>query len=505
MSVARAILAGAGLLCWALGARGQETLDEEARPSAGPPGAGEQQLRERAGAGGAGAEVNGYLADRVGYGWVSPAGPISTQDMPSLSEMAEANIQLRVDLGNKTRFVYADLSLVYQGSWLFYVDDGAGRRQAIANHDIPSLHPFVAPSELYVSISPRPSLNVLVGKKRITWGSGFAFNPTDVINPPKDPTDPNFQRAGNWVARIESPFEKFTITGLFAPQALYTQSGIPYAFLRYPDYPPAQGAEARDGASHYLLAARLYMLLFDADVNLIYYFSNRYQDGFENKSRIGLSFSRYFITDYELHAEALLSRGSPRSFPDHECAVGTVSCDLTAAFAPTKLAAKGPYPRVIVGSRRQFSDESLLSLEYYYQGDGYADREFADALALLAAAKAAGATASSGQAPSGNALPQRFAFDPLRRHYLIASYSKPRMRDDWTVGAVLVAGLRDLSGLLSPSVAWSARQWLTLSVYGYLPIRGLGVGEARVGSRSWSEYSVWPFDFRVLFEARAFY
>lgn len=508
MSVARAILAAAGLLCWALGAtaRGQETLDEiEARPPASPPGPSEQRPRERAATGEATAEVNGYLADRVGYGWVSPAGPISTQDMPSLSEMAEANIQLRVDLGDKTRFVYADLSLVYQGGWLFYVDDKAGGRQAIADHDIPSLHPFVAPSELYLSISPRPSLNVLVGKKRITWGSGFAFNPTDVINPPKDPTDPNFQRAGNWVARVEAPFEKFTVTGLIAPQALYTQSGIPYAFLRYPDHPPAQGADTRDGASHYLLAARLYMLLFDADVNLVYYFSNHYQGGFENKSRIGLSFSRYFFTDHELHAEALLSRGSERSFPDHACATGASLCDATTAFAPTKLGARGFYPRVVVGSRRQFPDDSLLSLEYYYQGDGYSDREFADALALLAEAKAAGGSGSSGQEPSGSALPQRFAFDPLRRHHLIASYSKPRIRDDWTVGAVLVAGLRDLSGLLSPSVAWSARQWLTLSVYGYLPIRGLGVGEARVGDRSWSEYSVWPFDYRVLFEARAFY
>jgi hypothetical protein len=502
------MIAAAGLFCSALGstARGQETLEEiEGKPSAGEPGASEERPRASAGKGQAAAEVNGYLDDRIAYGWLNPAGPISTQDTPSMSELVEANLQLRVDLGEKTRFVYADLSLVYQGGWLFYVDDGAGGRKAIADHDVPSLHPFVALSELYLSFSPRPWLNVLVGKKRTTWGSGFAFNPTDLVNPPKDPTDPNFQRAGNWVARIEAPFEKFTVTGLFAPQALYTQSGIPYAFLRYPDYPPAQGADVRDGASHYLLAVRLYMLLSDADVNLVTYFSNRYQDGFEKKSRIGLSFSRYFFTDYELHAEALLSRGSARMFPDHECAAGTVSCDASNAFAPTKLGAKAFYPRVIVGSRRQFSDESLLSLEYYYQGDGYSDREFADTLALLAAAKASGASGSSGQASSGSALPQRFSFDPLRRHYLIASYSKPRIRDDWTASAVLVAGLRDLSGLLSPSVAWSAREWLTLSVYGYIPIRGPGVGKARIADRSWSEYSVWPFDYRVLFEARAFY
>jgi hypothetical protein len=93
----------------------------------------------------------------------------------------------------------------------------------------------------------------------------------------------------------------------------------------------------------------------------------------------------------------------------------------------------------------------------------------------------------------------------LRRHYLILSYSKPRIHDDWTVAAVLVAGLRDLSGVFSPSVTWNAREWLNFGLYGYVPIRGLGVGEARVGESTYSEYGLSPYAFRVLFEARAYY
>ena len=70
---------------------------------------------------------------------------------------------------------------------------------------------------------------------------------------------------------------------------------------------------------------------------------------------------------------------------------------------------------------------------------------------------------------------------------------------------VLIAGLRDLSGVVAPSVTWSAREWLTVGLYGFVPVRGLGVGEAKVGGRSLSEYSLAPNDFRVMLELRAFY
>jgi len=448
------------------------------------------------------AQVNGYISQRVAYQQITPNVPMSTQDLPSIATLTEANAQLKVNLGTRGSFAYADLSLVYQGGWLFYEDDGNGGRTRVPNHDVPDLHPAVVSSELYLSLSPKPWLNLLVGKKRITWGAGFAFNPTDLINPPKDPTDPNYQRAGNWVARVELPFEKFTLSALFAPQALYTQSGLPYAFMRYPDYAPATGADARDQTSHYLLAGRLYALLASTDLNLIYYFSNAYQDDFRNKSRLGLSLSRYFFTDYELHAEALLTRGSARSFPVHVCVEDQAACASGPFFTTSKTDSTAFYPRIIAGTRRMFADESLLSIEYYYQRDGYDDQEFADAVALQTYAKS---QPSVTNAVSGSALPQRYAFDPLRRHYLIVSYSKPRIADDWTVGAVLIAGVRDLSGVLSPSVAWNVREWLNLGLYGFVPIHGLGVGEAQVAGASFSEYGLSPYTFRVLFEARGYY
>jgi len=458
-------------------------------------------VASKRGNGKARAEVNGYASERFAYQHINTRAPVSTVDVPSLTELAELNIQLKVELGSKAIFAYADLSYVYQAGWLFYAANGDGGRASVPNHDVSSLRPFVVPSELYLSLSPRPWMNVLVGKKRITWGAGFAFNPTDLVNPPKDPTDPNFQRAGNWVARVEFPFERFTLSTLFAPQALYTQGGLPYAFIRYPDYAPANGQDTRDGHSHYLLAGRLYGLLANADVNLIYYFSNYYQDAFANKSRLGLSFSRYFFTDYEIHIEALLTRGSSRTFPVHGCADAPEACG-SAPMLTSKSEDGTFYPRLLLGTRRQFADESLFSLEYYFQGDGYSDQAFSDAVKLLAFAKN---TAVGGAADASSALPQRYTFDPMRRHYLIASYSKPRIFDDWTAAMVLIAGLRDLSGVVSPSITWSAREWLTLGAYAYLPIHGFGVGEVQVQGRGFSEYGLSSYTFRVLFEARGYY
>src|SRR5690606_28637825 len=66
--------------------------------------------------------------------------------------------------------------------------------------------------------------------------------------------------------------------------------------------------------------------------------------------------------------------------------------------------------------------------------------------------------------------PQKLAFDPLRRHYLFANYQKPQVADDFTLGASVLLSLADLSGMVIPSVSWSAREWLTLSASVYAPL-----------------------------------
>ena len=64
----------------------------------------------------------------------------------------------------------------------------------------------------------------------------------------------------------------------------------------------------------YALAARVYALIADSDVNAWIIYTNLYNDILENKPRAAFSFSRYFFKDYEFHVEALGQLGTARTW-----------------------------------------------------------------------------------------------------------------------------------------------------------------------------------------------
>lgn len=445
------------------------------------------------------AKVGGYLAERAALsaGW-----PASDPNAPGLAKVAglplatsltEANVQARLRLGD-------GYDLFCDASFFFDARTAAGGLMKAPSSE--SFH--VELSELYLNLGLHEHFNALLGRKRVVWGSGFAWNPADLLNPRKDPTDPSLQRAGAWMARLEAPFERFTLTALWAPKVVRTDSGLPSRFLVEPGAREAQQ----------LFAARAYALVAQADVNLYWFWSNRYSDGLPHSHRFAASFSRYFLTDYELHVEALLQRGRDTPIVDARCLPTGFSlqalqdCQVAGTPVVTRTGLSDPgafYARVIAGTRYTFKDESLLSVEYYFNGPGLDARQWADRQRLLGLAPtiwqvarsqglALSAADLAGAAPADPGAPLRLDFQPLRRHYLFLVFQKPRIADDFTVTATTVVGLEDPSVLFAPSLSWSAREWLTLGLFAYLP---LGAAE--------SEYGSLPFRFRALVEARAFF
>jgi hypothetical protein len=315
------------------------------------------------------------------------------------------------------------------------------------------------------------------------------------------------------MVRVEVPLEKYTFTLLASPAVLAQESGLPRALLVHPSW------NARDDELHYLVVARAYALVANADLNLMVFHSNLYRDGFENKTRLGFSFSRYFFKDYELHVEALVGQGSARNYPTPGCLDSretAVDCFMRGEplISPRRLDEGRLRPRIIAGTRYMFPSEALLSVEYLYQGDGLKRSEFQDVvngLSLLRAARELGVDPEQvlggllGGTEEG--LPQRFRFEPIARHYAFISFQKPKIRDDFTVMATLVANLQDLSGLLAPSVAWSTTEWMTLTLSGFVPFAGPSSRAATVpdtGAQV-SEFSLVPISYRVMFQARLFY
>ncbi|MFZ5467818.1 MAG: hypothetical protein ACOZIN_00155 [Myxococcota bacterium] len=461
------------------------------------------------------AEVNGYAESRSQLSRARVQGLLPTHELPQLLQLVELNTQVRhayVERG----FFYGDLSLLLQVAGSYRGLDAQGAEVGLPDRDLAQNHPVVSLNELYASHEVRPALHVLLGKKRVVWGSGLAFNPTDLFNPRKDPTDPTFQRAGAWMASIEAPLESVAFTFAASPAVLRQDSGLPYQLLLHPSW------DVQDSQYHYLLAARAYALVRESDLNLMLFFGNRYGDDFENKLRVGASFSRYFFTDYELHVEALVQAGSTRAYvrsPCVESALAALQCQAEGTpFASQALLDDGRLvPKVLLGARTQLADESMLSLEYLYQGDGFSRAQMADwvsGLDLLRQARELGVPSerlpSTGSLLGGavdEGVPQKFSFEPLGRHYLFATFQKPKIRDDFTVSASLVASLTDLSSMLAPSVSWSAREWLQLSLFGFLPLpgpRALATTVPRTGEAV-SEHTLLPVQYRALFSARVFY
>jgi hypothetical protein len=453
-------------------------------------------------------EATGYLDGRFSFTRSRTWGLLPTDDQPQVQGLLELNTQVKVSVREHS-FGYSDVSLVANrpGAYRGWRD---GQDVALPDHPTAAALPVVSLNEVYWSHEFVPALHLLVGKKRITWGAGVAFNPTDLLNPRRDPTDPTFQRAGAWLAQLEVPLENVTFSLMAAPTVLAQGSGIPTQMIRWPSW------DKRDSEDHYQLAARAYALVAEADLNLMVFYGNRSVDALPHALRVGVSASRYFFVDQELHVEALFQQGSARAYPRAGCvqslrqAAGCVSAG-GSLFETRALSDEAIVPRVLVGTRRQFPDDSLVSLEYLYQADGWTRGDYqayADGLTLLKQARDLGLPGVPlAFAPvQQDGLPVRFAFEPRGQHYLFASWQKPRIRDDFTLQLVVVASLLDLSTLVTPSFAWSATEWLTLTAYGFVPLPGpAGLAVTAADGTKVSEFGSAPFAGRGMLEAKLFF
>jgi len=63
--------------------------------------------------------------------------------------------------------------------------------------------PVLTINELYTDVNFGDLLYLRVGKQRLKWGAGYVYNPSDPVNPPKDPTATRAVREGVPAAKAE--------------------------------------------------------------------------------------------------------------------------------------------------------------------------------------------------------------------------------------------------------------------------------------------------------------
>ncbi len=271
-------------------------------------------------------------------------------------------------------------------------------------------------------------IGVRVGKQRIAWGSGFAWNPTNRLEPPKNALNTTLEQEGALAARLDWAPAAWVSVVLVGATTDATPRDLPVA---------ATDTERRDSA-----AVRARFLVKDTDVALVV------TAGKNQRTLAGLDLGRD-LGWAAVHAEAALYEGA-EMFPPR---------DDTTFF------------RIVAGALRT-SGENAFALEYFYNGEGYSD---AGAERWLAGLDQAWAAATNPALPpelqqhalaayaAGASIPYAWGLG-LRRHYLHASWTRGGATSVWTGAVRTVFGLDDGSVALTPGVGWAPRGNVTLNL-----------------------------------------
>ena len=144
-------------------------------------------------------------------------------------------------------------------------------------------------NDFYIEAKLNTNHSFLVGKQSLTWGKGYFFNPVAFFDRAKDPTQPTQAREGFIVAKysynksFDSELKNLSFDFVYLPST--EKINKDYYNL----------VTNKEDANN--IALRLYMLLYDTDIDVIYNHSD------EASEKIGIDFSKNIQTNFELHGE----------------------------------------------------------------------------------------------------------------------------------------------------------------------------------------------------------
>ncbi len=203
--------------------------------------------------------------------------------------------------------------------------------------------------EAALELKPSPSISITAGKKSYKWGKGYAWNPAGLINRPKDANNPEEALEGyigaevDLIRSMDGPLRTMALTGV----ALPVWQGVNEDF----------GEE-----NHVNLAAKLYLLYRDTDIDLMLF------EGDSRSSRYGIDFSRNLATNFEIHGELAYIPALQQSVLQDN---NTLASRERSALS------------TLLGLRYLNETDLTTIIEYFHNGGGYSEGELAQFLSLI--------------------------------------------------------------------------------------------------------------------------
>jgi hypothetical protein len=289
--------------------------------------------------------------------------------------------------------------------------------------------------EAYLQYGFGETVTVRAGRQRVGWGSGFAWNPTNRLEPPRNPLNTGLEQQGADAVRLDVIPSAWAGIILVAARSRTGVSDLPF------DNPVRERRT---------LAARARFLVRETDVAAVV------SGGRNQRTLVGLDVARAIFGQVTAPVEASTYRGA----------------EMPPARDDTRFA------RVAAGILYPRGEDTSWTAEYFYNGEGY-DGAARDAWlgqlegsALLAAdpsrppaerQAALAAYAAAATVPYSGGL-------GLRRHYLQASWTRSRIGGQWTTAMRAVLGLGDGGLALTPGIVYAPRGDLTVHLDAILPV-----------------------------------
>jgi hypothetical protein len=264
--------------------------------------------------------------------------------------------------------------------------------------------------------------NVELGKRALRWGKGYAWSPVAFLERPKDPLDPELAREGfamgtaSYVRSFDSPLKTVSLTAVVLP----VTSSLNEDF--------AAGSEG----NHTNPALKLYTLLWDADIDLIW------SGAGSRGARYGFDFSRNLGSNLEVHGEWAHSSDVLRPVLTGAGTLTVQTRDVSSA---------------LIGARYLSERDTTVIFELYRNGGGYTTEELD---AFYRTVRSGVGTPSLAPLARQAAL-QGYNRPNVAQHYAYLRVSQKEPFDilDFTPAVTLIANTDDHSWSLVPEAVYA--------------------------------------------------
>lgn len=324
------------------------------------------------------------------------------------------------------------LSLQAEGMSLSWQFDFLGE---ISYENRDSCQSDLTVNQFYIQKDFSDNFVFIAGRSIQRWGTGFAFNPTDVVAPEKELSDPDNREkraVGNDLFKIEYFGESFSLAVCFLTR-LETGSAI----------------KAKDPR----LAFRIYKNIWDIDISFIALLTGR-------KSPLwGFNFSGVIGERLEIHGEISAQKGSYCKY--HPAANGALILYEADPLREFNWDEQKIIVQYLAGFQYTLSRNILWVAEYYHRDQGYSREEWRRIIAYAKFLDIQKEVHSKLLA-EGNLLWLLNVYSPkgAMKDYLMNHIDIP-LSSKWHLQSTCLLNLADLSLVCIPEIVFKAGDHFT--------------------------------------------